>query len=305
MGPDSPKNGLYRETVVRLTRASDSGEIDQTLSQLLGSTRGAVYLSVAVEEGRLTGNVRERALTLAVQQKPEIRDLFERFLPPEQRVKRLGNNVNLQQILALRGDPSSGRRLFRSDSGVACKTCHRIDGVGVQLGPDLDKIGKKYPRRQILQHILEPSRFIEPKYVSHLVETAQGEVHVGLLVAGDDSEVVLKDNKNKLVRIRKVQRRTARPTVKVDDGPNCWRATLTAQQVGGPGRLSGVAQVGKDVMRDTSSLLKVDLRTCLLSNGLTVILHQDQSLPITAVNVWYHVGSKDESPRLTGLAHLF
>ena len=42
-----------------------------------------------------------------------------------------------------------------------------------------------------------------------------------------------------------------------------------------------------------------------LSNGLNVILHKDQSLPIVAVNVWYHVGSKDEEVGRTGFAHLF
>ena len=42
-----------------------------------------------------------------------------------------------------------------------------------------------------------------------------------------------------------------------------------------------------------------------LSNGLDIILHQDRSLPIVSVNVWYHVGSKDEQPGKTGFAHLF
>ena len=42
-----------------------------------------------------------------------------------------------------------------------------------------------------------------------------------------------------------------------------------------------------------------------LTNGLDVILHQDSSLPMVAVNVWYHVGSKDEGPGKTGYAHLF
>ena len=42
-----------------------------------------------------------------------------------------------------------------------------------------------------------------------------------------------------------------------------------------------------------------------LSNGLDVILHEDHSLPVVAVNVWYHVGSKDETLGKTGYAHLF
>ncbi len=43
----------------------------------------------------------------------------------------------------------------------------------------------------------------------------------------------------------------------------------------------------------------------VLSNGLTVIVHEDHKAPIVAVNVWYHVGSKNEKPGKTGFAHLF
>ncbi|HEX8267690.1 MAG TPA: pitrilysin family protein [Pyrinomonadaceae bacterium] len=42
-----------------------------------------------------------------------------------------------------------------------------------------------------------------------------------------------------------------------------------------------------------------------LKNGLRVIMHEDRSTPIVAVNVWYHVGSKNEIPGRTGFAHLF
>jgi zinc protease len=42
-----------------------------------------------------------------------------------------------------------------------------------------------------------------------------------------------------------------------------------------------------------------------LSNGLRVILHEDRSLPLVTLNLWYHVGSKNERPGRTGFAHLF
>lgn len=43
----------------------------------------------------------------------------------------------------------------------------------------------------------------------------------------------------------------------------------------------------------------------VLDNGLTLIVHEDHKAPIVAVNVWYHVGSKNEKPGKTGFAHLF
>src|SRR5699024_10200260 len=42
-----------------------------------------------------------------------------------------------------------------------------------------------------------------------------------------------------------------------------------------------------------------------LPNGLRVIVHTDRKAPIVAVNIWYHVGSKDEPKGRTGFAHLF
>lgn len=42
-----------------------------------------------------------------------------------------------------------------------------------------------------------------------------------------------------------------------------------------------------------------------LDNGLDVIVHEDRHCPIVAVNIWYHVGSKNERPGRTGFAHLF
>ena len=42
-----------------------------------------------------------------------------------------------------------------------------------------------------------------------------------------------------------------------------------------------------------------------LANGLDVIVHEDRDVPIVAVNIWYHVGSKNERPGRTGFAHLF
>jgi zinc protease len=51
--------------------------------------------------------------------------------------------------------------------------------------------------------------------------------------------------------------------------------------------------------------LEVPYEQFTLSNGLRVILHEDHSVPVVSVNVWYHVGSANEKPGRTGFAHLF
>ena len=52
-------------------------------------------------------------------------------------------------------------------------------------------------------------------------------------------------------------------------------------------------------------MVSIEFEKFTLANGLDVILSEDHSLPMAAVNVWYHVGSKNEEPGRTGFAHLF
>ncbi len=51
--------------------------------------------------------------------------------------------------------------------------------------------------------------------------------------------------------------------------------------------------------------IDIPYKKFVLKNGLRVIVHEDRKAPIVAVNVWYHVGSKNEKPGKTGFAHLF
>ena len=57
--------------------------------------------------------------------------------------------------------------------------------------------------------------------------------------------------------------------------------------------------------RAQSSDIDIPFQKFVLDNGLTVIVHEDHKAPIVAVNMWYHVGSKNEKPGKTGFAHLF
>ncbi len=54
-----------------------------------------------------------------------------------------------------------------------------------------------------------------------------------------------------------------------------------------------------------SAQLKIKYQKFTLDNGLQVILHEDHSIPVISVNIWYHVGSGREKPGRTGFAHLF
>lgn len=71
--------------------------------------------------------------------------------------------------------------------------------------------------------------------------------------------------------------------------------------------LSGSAAYAPAAVAKAPASLAVDIpyEQFTLPNGLRVVVHTDRKAPIVAVNVWYHVGSKDETPGRTGFAHLF
>src|SRR5437588_11892060 len=62
---------------------------------------------------------------------------------------------------------------------------------------------------------------------------------------------------------------------------------------------------GCSAMPAQVAAVDVPYQKFVLKNGLTLIVHEDHKAPIVAVNVWYHVGSKNERLGKTGFAHLF
>jgi putative heme-binding domain-containing protein len=178
------------------------------IDRLLSSASSALLLAEALGADRIPESVRAQILTAAMKlPDSQVRDLFERFVPDEQRVKRLGSVIKPEQILSLKGNAGRGRELFFKSAGLQCSSCHVVNGTGKRFGPDLSQVGKQYTRAQILESLLEPSKKIDPPYVTYVVETSDGKLVVGLLTERNDKEVVLKEAADREVRI---------PAAKVD-----------------------------------------------------------------------------------------
>ena len=83
------------------------------------------------------------------------------------------------------------------------------------------------------------------------------------------------------------------------------RLTLGLLAVSAMVGLAPVAAEQQPATPPAAGRITVPYTMFTLTNGLTVILHEDHSVPIVSVNVWYHVGSANEKPGRTGFAHLF
>jgi uncharacterized repeat protein (TIGR03806 family) len=196
------KTLLLKETSAENRRAA--------IGQLLTSSRGALILARMVDEEPALRSVRNQVVAMGMSQSnPNIRDLFERFVPENKRTKRLGDSIDASMILALKGNVAEGEKLFFSSTASQCKNCHKIRQKGGTLGPDLSQIGKKYKRHELLESLLEPSKKIDKKYATSILVTQDGQVLKGILTEQSTAEQtviqVLKEGKAELVRIPKAE----------------------------------------------------------------------------------------------------
>jgi putative heme-binding domain-containing protein len=100
------------------------------------------------------------------------------------------------------GDPTHGKELFLSDR-LSCTKCHTVDQTSAKAGPDLYAVGDKFPRRELIQAILEPSANIAIGYGSTLVETKQGDTIVGIIKGDSDSSLELMTGDGQKVTVPK------------------------------------------------------------------------------------------------------
>lgn len=190
------------KSALRRLRAGETDTEADDIAFLLTTTEGALRVLRSIDDGSISKTAHQAVITAAAKHPtPHVRDLFERFLPEEKRTKRLGNIIKPEAILALKGDAAHGKKVFFDTAGVQCQNCHRIHGKGLDVGPDLSQIGKKYDPLRMLETILEPSKEIDPKFAAYVLETTEGQVFTGLLVRKTEEEVVLKDAQNHQTRI--------------------------------------------------------------------------------------------------------
>ncbi len=91
---------------------------------------------------------------------------------------------SFRPALGIRGDARSGSAVFLE----RCASCHQLRGAGSAVGPDLATI-KNAGREELLTHILDPNREVDPNYAGYTVELKDGESALGI-VAAETADVV-------------------------------------------------------------------------------------------------------------------
>jgi putative membrane-bound dehydrogenase-like protein len=116
-----------------------------------------------------------------------------------------GDQAAWLKALAGKGDAEAGERVFYHWRGARCAVCHRIDGRGGEVGPELSAIAASHNRDKLLESILAPSKEIAPAFTTWTMTMADGKSHSGVIVAeGFDSTLTLADAEGKRIVLKKL-----------------------------------------------------------------------------------------------------
>ena len=91
-----------------------------------------------------------------------------------------------------KGNAEHGREVFRRPE-IACLSCHRVGDEGGKIGPALDAIGSAQPLEFLIGTVIEPQREVKEGFETFRVTMKDGGEIIGIVVAGNDAELVLRD----------------------------------------------------------------------------------------------------------------
>ncbi len=141
------------------------------------------------------GDPAERAAMDALSTKKPDASVAHQFAQP----KGPGRAYSVEDTLALasgklRGrDFENGRAMYNS---TGCASCHRFDGAGGGVGPDLSGVASRYTLRDLMENIIEPSKVISDQYGSEEVLLKDGSTLVGRAYVDGSKLVVTADPRN-------------------------------------------------------------------------------------------------------------
>ncbi|MEX2558521.1 MAG: c-type cytochrome, partial [Pirellulales bacterium] len=101
-----------------------------------------------------------------------------------------------EAFAAAETNPDQGREVFKK----TCAACHRLNGDGTKIGPDLEGIGLRGADR-LLEDMLDPSRNVDQAFRSTVLTTVNGDSISGLLLQEEGEVLVLANAEGKEVRV--------------------------------------------------------------------------------------------------------
>jgi putative membrane-bound dehydrogenase-like protein len=204
LSPDAPGD-VQQAAVKALAAHTESAVADHLLANWKGygpATRAAVLDTLLARPDRvlaLLGAVEKKEVAAATLSPAQVQQLKNH---PNAAVRKKAEAVFKEAIdtdrakvvtaykpaLELKGDPKPGKAVFQKH----CAACHKLDGVGHEVGPNLlATVGNK-SGEDLLVAVFDPNREVDPRYLTYQVGTADERVLTGVVVAETPTSITVR-----------------------------------------------------------------------------------------------------------------
>ena len=106
------------------------------------------------------------------------------------------------------GSAAEGKKMFFERPEASCVRCHKINGEGGEVGPDLSRIGAQKDRQYLLESVVLPNKAIAPGFESVLVTSKSGTSYAGVLKSETADELVINSPEDGLVTVKRNEIKT-------------------------------------------------------------------------------------------------
>jgi len=131
-----------------------------------------------------------------------------------------------RDALELKADAAKGRAVFKK----VCATCHRLEDIGTEVGPDLRTALRDKTAEQLLISILDPSREVDRRFTNYVVETTAGRSLSGMIASESATSILLRRAEKAEDSVLRVQIESMRDTAK-SLMPDALEQQLTKQEL--------------------------------------------------------------------------
>lgn len=194
---------LRAEAFAALVRTPDPRALDLYL-EALGSKnpaqRNAAHLAIRDRSAEFLATIEAKAASLAAQALTELRQVYAGNKQAEsgpvfaQQIKQHTTEEYLAAAIRPGGEAARGQRIFAEPSGVNCAACHRVNGQGMEVGPDLSGAGTQFDRRALAEAVLFPSKTVREGYQQIVLEMEDGEEYSGVVKGESGGVLTLRDS---------------------------------------------------------------------------------------------------------------
>ena len=124
------------------------------------------------------------------------------------------------------GSPSRGAQVFHD---AQCMNCHRFNGKGERIGPDLSTVSQRFTRKEVLESIIYPNQVVSDQYASKVV-TAGGKTYTGIAAKNADGGMTVLQSDGKKAELAAADIEDVQPS-KLSAMPEGLANRLTLEQI--------------------------------------------------------------------------